>query len=140
MRICHKGCHTLSPSPIYARINTAVPDSAGSRRIKIRDDPCSFWGFRASTVVQRPSRRWQNGSYTDKHGSNTESTRQKHGINTAPTRMIKDRPGQSRQSDGPTRTYTAATRTNTAATRTNTDQHGSDTDRPGPSKTCIKAG
>ena len=96
-------------------MNTAVPESAGSRRIKIRDNPCSFWGFRASTVVQRSSRRWQNGSYTDepgpvKHGQ----TRQQHGINTAPTRMTTDRPGQS----------TAVRRTNTAETRTAPNGHG----------------
>lgn len=85
-------------------MNTAVHGPLPGLTGAIRDEPCSFWGFRASTITLR---RWQHGSYKDEPGH----ARQHHGMNTAPIRMIKDRPGLSRQSDGPTRTTTASTRT-----------------------------
>ena len=101
-------------------MNTAVPDGARALWITIRDDPCSF---EASTVVQRPSRRWQHGSYTDEpgqrrqlHGSNTESAGCPHEW----PRTFPDQHGRNTDSPG-------WTRTNTASTRTIPDLHGSDT-------------
>ena len=104
------------------------PGSAGSRRI-IRAHFGVFERRRSSNDRHDGGKTAATRTNLAKHGQK----RQQHGINTAPTRMTTDRPGQSRQCDGPTRqrhgqprmdmqgptrrlhgpsrTYTAATRT-----------------------------
>ena len=115
----------LSYSPIWARTSTAVPESPGPRRPMIWDEPCSLWGFPASTVGERPPRRCcmftdEHGSFADELGSDTKSTRHLHGWpRTAPdlhgrapnkhesTRQLH---GPARQVHGPTRPLHGPTR------------------------------
>ena len=123
--------YQLSYSPIWARTSTAVPESPGPRRTMIRDDPCSLWGFPASTVSERPPRRClhgmftdEHGSFADRHGSVTESTRHPHGWpRTAPDLhgRAPDKHESTRQLHGPARSLHGPTRLLHGPTR---PQHG----------------